>query len=179
MRVKKLIICIVLIIAICVGIGVCSAFFRNAKDDEMREVLVIDSREDLSELLEYDFKNVDIAGVYSDDASRCLCVVLDESYEEFSKDNVVEGSIFDVGDGKVTFNYLKEIFPDIFVMNSSDIKNENGTGKYYEFYFGDNYSEFEPYYVFWFSTQLDRKEKCVIYAFLPDKIEEITVKNIV
>ena len=77
------------------------------------------------------------------------------------------------------FNYLKEIFPDIFVMNSSDIKNENGTGKYYEFYFGDNYSEFEPYYVFWFSTQLDRKEKCVIYAFLPDKIEEITVKNIV
>ena len=171
------------LLAIIVTIGFCAYFLipKILKSDKVEDVYttVIDSREDLTKLLEYDFKNADIEAVYSNNESRCLCVVLNENYEQFSKDNITQGQLFNTGDGEGTFNYLKKSFPEIFVMNFSDVKNDNGTGKYYEYYFSDNYSECEPYYVYWFSTHMDGKEKCVIYAFLPKQTQKVIIKDFI
>lgn len=177
----KLFFVVIVVLVVAIGIGAYFLIPKISKNYKVQDVYttVIESRDDLTKLLEYDFKNADIEAVYSDNESRCLCVVLDENYEQFSKDNIIEGQLFNTGDGEGIFNYLKESFPDVFVMNFSDVKNDNGAGNDYEYNLSDGYIEYIPYYIQWFSTKMDGKEKCVIYAFLPDEIEKIIVKDFI
>lgn len=170
MKIKSIVvISIVLVVAIAISLCVHFAIFRN--NGEYANNLVINSRNDLTKILGFDFSTVNISNVYTNDESKCICVVLDMDYKEFIKDPITEEGLFYKEDVEQSLLTLKRVFPNTFIDSIENIKDGNGTLLTYAFNH-EEYIEDVPYYIQWFSIE-EPNEKCVIYAFLPEEIEAI------
>lgn len=171
-----IILCIVLLISffILLFFILHKSFSKNSNHDIYN--INISNRDCLTELLGYDFKNASIENIYSNSSHKCICVILNQTYNEFSKDKFVKNNALTSYDNfKNVFKYLKTIFKDELKMEFTDVKNHNIAGKYFYFQHAD-YVDSIPYYVEWFSIKTEGEEKCIIFAFLPEEIENITMK---
>ena len=175
MKIKSIVVVsIVLIAAIVISACVYFAIFENNGEDA--NDLVINGRNDLTKILGFDFSLASISEVYTNDESKCICVVLDMDYKEFIKDPITKDGLFYKEDVAQSLLSLKKVFPNTFINSIEKIEDGNGTLQTYEFKY-EEYIEDVPYYIQWFSIE-EPNEKCLIYAFLPEKIDDIRVAGI-
>jgi hypothetical protein len=129
---------------------------------------------DLTELFGYDFTNLKITAVYSapdEDNATCVCVVLEDSVDDFINDEFVKSTGFFGDNGnEMYFNKLKSVFPDVCQVNYAQTENHGFQMKsqVVKSFFTESTI---PCSVYWFSANIDNGEKVIIYGFFPFSVE--------
>lgn len=136
----------------------------------------IKKRKDLTKLLGYDFNTSNIEDILISSKDNILCVILNDNFEKFGSDLFVKNEFFSTDYQGQNFKHLKNIFPEFFQIEYSEIKNNFGARKDLSI----NYLTFEvqiPYSIYWFSSNFNGDERIVIYAVLPDEIKSISCSD--
>ncbi len=180
MKMKPMLIIFSVVFVVVIALSVCFVFLNQNKSDTYDGIydVKISNRNDLTKVLGFDFTHANIEKVFSDNQSNFICVILNEDYTKFSTDKFIKNNAFHMehNDFEAIFRNHQKSFPDVFSMDFSVTSNNDMTGKTYRFYVGEYINEV-PYYVEWFSTKTNGQNKCFIYAYLPDDVENIMVEN--